>query len=88
MVIRGTIFNCYHIKVPRKIILGILYLAVKPQNGRIMKNIFLFLCTISLSGQLQCQYKIADPSDYLNDIKKELLKEWPDNRNNNYFVPH
>ena len=46
-----------------------------------MKNIyFILLLTILISCQSNDKNKIADPSDYLDDIKSELKKEWPNNR--------
>lgn len=35
---------------------------------------------ISHGGQADKIHTVADPSVYLNDIKTELLKRWPDNR--------
>ena len=46
-----------------------------------MKTFFLILLSaFSLTFQSIYAVKIADPSDYLNDIKLELKKEWPKNR--------
>lgn len=46
-----------------------------------MKTIFLILLsTILLSYQTNDAIKVVNPSDYLDDIKIELKKEWPKNR--------
>jgi len=46
-----------------------------------MKKILCFIAGgILLSCFMFKNYKIADPSTYLNDIKTELKKEWPGNR--------
>jgi len=46
-----------------------------------MKAIFLILLSaILLSYQSNDTIRIVNPSDYLNDIKTELKKEWPENR--------
>lgn len=41
---------------------------------------FVLIMTILFSFQANDKNKVADPSDYLNNIKTELKKEWPDNR--------
>ena len=47
----------------------------------ISKNIFILLLGIALvSFQSNRRNTVAEPSEYLNDIKTELLKKWPDNR--------
>ena len=46
-----------------------------------MRNIYFILLTISLlSWRSNDKNKIANPSDYLYDIKTELKKKWPKNR--------
>ncbi len=46
-----------------------------------MKRIFyLLLISILISCNSRLETGIADNSSYLNDIKTELQKEWPDNR--------
>ena len=45
-----------------------------------MRNICFVLLTILLSCQSNAQNEIANPSTYLNDIKTDLAKEWPNNR--------
>ena len=45
-----------------------------------MNKIYLTLITILLSIHTNDNNEIANPSDYLNDIKTELKKEWPKNR--------
>jgi lysophospholipase L1-like esterase len=40
----------------------------------------LLLTTLFLSSQPDAQNRTVDPSDYLDDIKTELTKEWPNNR--------
>ena len=46
-----------------------------------MRKIYLILfITVLLSCQSNVKNKIANPSDYLDDIKTELKKEWPENR--------
>ncbi|MEQ6120231.1 SGNH/GDSL hydrolase family protein [Reichenbachiella sp. MALMAid0571] len=46
-----------------------------------MKNLWLLLLYITLFYfDLKAQNEIADPQFYLTDIKKELNKEWPENR--------
>ena len=55
------------------------YSTTKPITIIIRKTYFLLL-TILLSCQTNDKKKIANPSDYLNDIKTELKEEWPKNR--------
>lgn len=45
-----------------------------------MRKTYFVLLTILLSCQPNDKKKIANPSDYLNDIKTELKMEWPKNR--------
>ena len=45
-----------------------------------MRKICFVLLTILLSCQTNEKNEIANPSNYLNDIKTELKKEWPKNR--------
>ena len=45
-----------------------------------MRKICFILLTLFLSCQTNEKNKIANPSNYLNDIKTELTKEWPKNR--------
>jgi len=46
-----------------------------------MRNIyFVLLTTILLSFQSKGTNDVADPSDYFDDVKTELKKEWPGNR--------
>jgi hypothetical protein len=46
-----------------------------------MKNIgFILLAFLTLSYQKNDKDRLADPIDYLSDIKAELKKEWPNNR--------
>ena len=46
-----------------------------------MKKIYLTLWVLGLIPiMMSAQRKMADPTDYLNEIKTELVKEWPDNR--------
>ncbi|SDL34765.1 SGNH/GDSL hydrolase family protein [Kriegella aquimaris] len=45
-----------------------------------MRKICFILLTLFLSCQTNEKNKIANPSNYLNDIKTELKKEWPNNR--------
>jgi acyl-CoA thioesterase I len=46
-----------------------------------MRNIFwIFVLIIFISFKVSEEDKIAVPSDYLNGIKSELKKEWPENR--------
>ncbi|MGA2624612.1 MAG: GDSL-type esterase/lipase family protein [Bacteroidota bacterium] len=43
-------------------------------------NYYIFLLVILLSGQVNDKNQIALSSNYLDDIKTELKKEWPKNR--------
>lgn len=45
-----------------------------------MRKICFVLLTILLSCQTNEKNEIANPSNYLNEIKTELKKEWPKNR--------
>lgn len=46
-----------------------------------MKTTFrVFILTLLISCQSNYPHKIADPHNYLEDIKTELKKEWPENR--------
>jgi len=46
-----------------------------------MRNIYLiFLTAVLLSCQATNKITKADPSDYLENIKSELKKQWPENR--------
>lgn len=45
-----------------------------------MNKIYFTLITILLSFHTNDNNEVANPSDYLNDIKTELKKEWPKNR--------
>jgi len=45
-----------------------------------MNKIYLAIITILLSFHTNNNNEIVNPSDYLNDIKTELKKEWPKNR--------
>lgn len=44
------------------------------------KSSFLLLLLLLISSRSNTQSKIADPANYLNDIKNELTKQWPNNR--------
>ena len=44
------------------------------------KTLPIVLFTIATLFQFPAHAQIADPSDYLSDIKNELLKEWPANK--------
>lgn len=45
-----------------------------------MRKIYYILLIILISCQPNDKNEIADPSNYLNDIKTELKKEWPKNK--------
>ena len=45
-----------------------------------MKNLYLLLSFFFLSSYQPVEKEIADPANYLDDVKTALKKEWPNNR--------
>lgn len=52
---------------------------MKKLNSKRIKNVGFLIMTLTLSSFIQAQQK-ADPNTYLDSIKTELQKKWPDNR--------
>ncbi len=54
---------------------------ISEHKGEVMKNIYLILFTVTVTAcHTTTAVRTADPVSYLNPIKSELEKTWPENR--------